>query len=122
MDPDLKLRIRVVQEGTLIMGPGRAELLSRIQSTGSIAAAGREMRMSYKRAWVLVEAMNSSFTQPLVEAAKGGSGGGGARLTGLGREVLSAYLSLEENSRAAALEPLARLQSALAVSPGRKRA
>lgn len=115
---NLRLRIRIVWEGALILGPGRAELLALIRSTGSIAAAGREMGMSYKRAWVLVEAMNTGFAQPLVEAAKGGPGGGGARLTALGQEVLAAYQELEASCQKAAAAPLARLQSALAVSPG----
>jgi len=117
----LKLRIRIQRDGTLILGPGRADLLEFIQSTGSIAAAGRQMGMSYKRAWALVEALNSSFAQPLVEAAKGGPGGGGAKLTMLGREVLAAYQTLENNCGNAAAMQLERLQSALslpAVSPG----
>ncbi len=116
----LKLRIRIIQDGTLVMGPGRADLLALIQATGSIAAAGRHMGMSYKRAWVLVEAMNRSFAAPLVEAAKGGAGGGGAKLTALGSQVLAAYQSLERDCGIAAAAPLGRLQSALAVSPADK--
>jgi molybdate transport system regulatory protein len=79
-----QLRLRVVQNRGIIIGPGRADLLELIQTQGSIAAAGRQMRMSYKRAWALVDAMNTTFAAPLVEAAKGGAGGGGARLTPLG--------------------------------------
>jgi molybdate transport system regulatory protein len=113
----LKLRIRILQEGAVVMGPGRADLLALIRNTGSIAAAGRKMGMSYKRAWVLVEAMNKSFAAPLVEAAKGGSGGGGAKLTVLGIAVLSAYQALEQDCLSAAEAPLARLQRALATQP-----
>jgi molybdate transport system regulatory protein len=119
-EQNLKLRIRVTQEGALVLGPGRAELLALIQSTGSIAAAGREMRMSYKRAWTLVEAMNNGFAQPLVEAVKGGAGGGGARLTALGQEVLASYQSLQRECAAAAAPQLLQLQAMLAVSPGNK--
>jgi cardiolipin synthase len=90
---EIVLRIRVTRGGAVVMGPGRADLLDQIQVTGSIAAAGRAMRMSYKRAWALVEAMNQDFTAPLVEAAKGGAGGGGARLTALGVQVLGFYLA-----------------------------
>ena len=67
--------------GQPIMGPSKAELLERIRATGSIAAAGRQMRTSYKRAWMLVETMNTTFPGPLVEAAKSGTSGGQAVLT-----------------------------------------
>jgi molybdate transport system regulatory protein len=117
---NLKLRIRVTQEGALVLGPGRADLLALIQSTGSIAAAGREMRMSYKRAWTLVETMNNGFAQPLVEAAKGGAGGGGARLTAFGQEVLASYQALAQECAAAAAPQLRRLRAMMAVSPGNK--
>jgi len=109
-----------MQEGAIVMGPGRAELLALIRSTGSIAAAGRQMSMSYKRAWVLVEAMNNGFTAPLVEAVKGGAGGGGAKLTPLGLEVLEAYQRLEQDCRTAAAAPLGTLQRAMPVSPANK--
>jgi molybdate transport system regulatory protein len=94
--PDrLGLHLRVVLGGEVALGPGKAELLDGIIETGSIAAAGRRMGMSYKRAWTLVEEMNTIFAQPLVDAAKGGAGGGGAALTPLGRRVLDAYRRLE---------------------------
>jgi len=116
-----QLRLRVVQAGAIILGPGRADLLELIQTHGSIAAAGRQMGMSYKRAWALVEAMNGTFAQTLVSAVKGGAGGGGAKLTELGIEVLAAYRTLESNCREASAAPLAMLQTALPVSPKPKR-
>ena len=67
----LGLHLRVVLDGTAAMGPGKADLLEGIAATGSIAAAGRRMEMSYKRAWLLVEAMNATFAAPLVDASKG---------------------------------------------------
>ncbi len=77
--PDrLGLHLRVVLGGEVAMGPGKAELLDGIAETGSIAAAGRRMGMSYRRAWLLVEELNATFAGPLVDAAKGGAGGGGA--------------------------------------------
>ncbi|HTW29046.1 MAG TPA: ModE family transcriptional regulator [Acetobacteraceae bacterium] len=108
------LHLRVVLDGEVAMGPGRAELLERIRETGSIAAAGRGMGMSYKRAWNLVEAMNDSFGAPLVAAVKGGAGGGGAVLTGLGAEVLAAFRALESKAGEAGASAMARLD-ALAV-------
>ena len=114
------LRIRLASGGELVMGPGRADLLALIQATGSIAAAGRQMGMSYKRAWALVEAMNGLFRAPVVEAVKGGAGGGGARLTETGLQVLHAYRGLEAASVQAGAAFLAELDAALAVSRRRK--
>jgi molybdate transport system regulatory protein len=114
------IRLRVVEGKTIIMGPGRADLLDGIAALGSIAAAGRAMGMSYKRAWALVEAMNVTFTAPLVEAAKGGAGGGGAKLTEMGQQILAAYRALEAAATKAGAGPLATLSMAKAVPPDEK--
>jgi molybdate transport system regulatory protein len=79
------------------MGPGKADLLDAIAETGSISAAARAMRMSYRRAWILVDTMNSSFRKPLVDTSKGGVEGGGARLTPTGRTVLTRYRALAKS-------------------------
>jgi molybdate transport system regulatory protein len=76
------------------IGPGKADLLDAIAQTGSISAAARQMRMSYRRAWILVDTMNTCFKQPLVDTSKGGAEGGGARLTPMGRKVLTRYRAL----------------------------
>jgi molybdate transport system regulatory protein len=114
------LRIRLARGDELVMGPGRADMLELIQATGSIAAAGRQMGMSYKRAWALVESMNGLFRAPVVAAVKGGAGGGGARLTETGLQVLHAYRGLEAASLQAGAAFLAELDAALAVSHRRK--
>jgi len=88
-----RVRIRILSGSEIAMGPGKADLLTAIEETGSISAAARRMRMSYRRAWLLVHTMNECFAQPLVEAEKGGSSRGGARLTASGREVLELYLA-----------------------------
>jgi molybdate transport system regulatory protein len=105
-------KIRILIGAVVAIGPGKADLLQAIGRTGSISAAAREMHMSYRRAWLLVEAMNSAFRRPLVEAETGGRGGGGARVTALGEQVLRRYRAME--SRAARsvggdLRKLARL-------------
>jgi len=92
-------RLRVLLGSAIAMGPGKADLLQAIAEEGSISKAGRRMGMSYRRAWLLVESMNDSFREPLVAAARGGSGGGGARLTDFGRQALQRYRIME--SRAA---------------------
>ena len=84
----LYLRVDFGEHGAL--GPGETRLMELIAETGSISAAGRAMGMSYRRAWLLVDALNVAFGEPLVAKQTGGSGGGGAVLTKLGREVVSA--------------------------------
>lgn len=90
-----RLRLRLHFGDRLTLGPGKADLLQGIAGTGSIAAAGRAMGMSYKRAWTLVEEMNAGFAVPLVVSARGGAGGGGARLTEAGAEVLRRFRLVE---------------------------
>jgi molybdate transport system regulatory protein len=75
----------------IALGTGKAELLAAISETGSIAAAGRKMGMSYRRAWLLVETMNQCFYEPLVISTKGGKHGGGAQLSALGEQVLALF-------------------------------
>lgn len=96
------LKLRILFDGAML-GPGKAELLERIRDTGSISAAGRGMSMSYKRAWMLVEEMNTAFAAPLVLSTRGGVGGGGARLSPTGETVLQLYrCALADASEAAA--------------------
>jgi molybdate transport system regulatory protein len=76
------------------MGPGKAAMLKAIQTTRSINAAGKQFGMSYRRAWLLVEEMNSLFASPLIVARRGGKGGGGAEVTALGLRVLDDYEKL----------------------------
>ncbi|MFN3936192.1 MAG: winged helix-turn-helix domain-containing protein [Gemmobacter sp.] len=108
-----RLRIRIVFGQREMIGPGKAELLERIGRCGSIAAAGREMGMSYKRAWELVGTLNAMFRAPLVESTRGGPGGGGAVLTDAGREVLELYRAFEREAAAAGAGRLAALRALL---------
>jgi molybdate transport system regulatory protein len=105
--------LRVLLEPDVAFGPGKADLLEGIDATGSIAAAGRGMKMSYRRAWSLVEIMNAEFGQPLVSTMKGGRTQGGAQLTGTGRKVLALYRRMElcaAEAIAADLRALRRLR------------
>ena len=90
----IRLRLLLGEDGTRF-GPGKADLLEQIASLGSIAAAGRAMGMSYRRAWSLVEEMNGAFAEPLVVRSRGGAAGGGASLTEAGADVLAHYRALE---------------------------
>ncbi len=103
------LHIRVVLDQGSVMGPGRAELLENIRSLGSIAAAGRAMGMSYRRAWMLVDTTSRDFGAPVVAAAAGGAQGGKAGLTELGESVLALYRQIEAKAAAAAAVELAQL-------------
>jgi molybdate transport system regulatory protein len=116
-----KLRVRVLLGFSVAIGPGKADLLAGIAETGSISAASRRMGMSYKRAWHLIDTMNSCFRRPLVEAARGGARGGGAKLTPLGAEVLALYRSMEDRAASAAGKELARLSMVAKRSPQRHR-
>ncbi|MFO1209286.1 MAG: LysR family transcriptional regulator [Amaricoccus sp.] len=107
------LRIRIAFESGAIIGPGKADLLEGIRDTGSIAAAGRRMGMSYKRAWTLAETLNAVARAPLIAAARGGAGHGGASLTELGAEVLAAYRALEAKAADAAGDEIATLRAAV---------
>jgi len=115
-----RLRIRIVFGENEMIGPGKAELLERIDRCGSIAAAGREMGMSYKRAWELVGTLNAMFRDPLVESTRGGPGGGGAILTEAGREVLHLYRAFERDAAEAGAATIAALQSRLRDIPHKK--
>ncbi|WP_333814297.1 winged helix-turn-helix domain-containing protein [Tabrizicola sp.] len=114
------LKLRVLFDGVVI-GPGKADLLGRIRDTGSIAAAGRQMEMSYKRAWMLVEEMNAAFATPLVTSARGGQGGGGAQLTEAGAEVLRLYRDVVAKAEEAAAEPLQAMERMLREKTGSER-
>jgi molybdate transport system regulatory protein len=99
------------------LGPGKIALMELIGRHGSISAAGKEMGMSYRRAWLLVDEINHIFREPLVETQMGGSGGGGARLTGLGRDVVRRYRAIEDAAAAGCAADLRALKAALPDRP-----
>jgi len=106
--PQLQLRIDLAPG--VRFGPGKADLLEGIDTLGSIAGAGRLMRMSYKRAWELVGELNRCFDAPLVDASKGGSGGGGASLTPLGKKMLRSYRAMQAAAQSAVGRELNQLR------------
>ncbi|MDQ3282718.1 MAG: LysR family transcriptional regulator [Acidobacteriota bacterium] len=98
---DIRPRIRVVaDDGTILLGPGKADLLDAIARSGSIRAAAEELGMSYMRAWTLVRTMNVAFRNPLVEKVRGGAEQG-AQLTKAGEKVLRIYRRMEEKAERA---------------------
>ena len=97
-------------DGTQI-GHGKVKLLELVNEHGSISAAGRAMGMSYRRAWLLVDALNRHFREPLVTAHPGGANGGGASLTPAGEKIVALYRAAEQKMRDAAAEEIGALQS-----------
>jgi molybdate transport system regulatory protein len=106
-----RVRISIVFDSGARIGPGKAALLESIRDTGSISAAAREMGMSYKRAWVLLDSINQAFIEPVVTAAPGGAGGGGAILTEFGAEVLERYRRISDRAEEIAADDLAGLKT-----------
>jgi len=106
-------RLRIYTQDEIALGPGKAELLAHIAETGSLSEAARRMKMSYMKCWLLVQVMNRCFRQPLILAERGGSGGGGAKLTKDGQRVLDLYREMEAASLAAMKQPWSKLQKML---------
>lgn len=109
----LRLTLRVDRDGERWLGPGKIRLLELIAEHGSISRAGREMAMSYRRAWRLVEAMNDSLGQLVVAARPGGAGGGGATVTPAGAALIDCYRKAEADAIRAAGPALAALEAML---------
>lgn len=93
------------------LGRGKIALLEHIRETGSISAAGRAMDMSYRRAWLLVSALNGMFKQDAVASQRGGKQGGGAVVTPFGEELIRRFRVMEEKAEAALSEELGWLES-----------
>src|SRR5688572_22392062 len=92
--PRGETKLRVMYGSEIAIGPGKADLLVAIAETGSISASAKRLGMSYRRAWLLVDTMNRCFREPVVASATGGTGGGGARVTDFGRQVLTRYRAM----------------------------
>lgn len=113
--PVFKIKLQLFCGDEIAMGPGKADLLEAIDRERSISGAGRALGMSYRRAWLLVDAMNRCWSEALVETSPGGAARGGARVTPYGHEVLRLYRGLQgqaallrEGSDWAALKGLLR--------------
>ena len=114
--PMPKLFLRIDFDEDRAIGPGKVKLLELIDALGSISAAGRRMKMSYRRAWLLVDSLNKCFREPLVASQTGGTHGGGASLTPMGAAVVRHYRAVETAAHAAGISHIDALQGALATS------
>ena len=93
---EIKNRCWIEKDGQKLFGPGPYQLLKHIETKGSISLAAKEMKMSYKKAWDIVDRLNTLSQSPLVISHKGGKSGGGAELTVLGQEIVKKYENLLE--------------------------
>jgi molybdate transport system regulatory protein len=93
-----ELHLRVVKGRTRAIGPGKIALLEAIRDTGSISAGARKLRMSYRRAWMLVDDLNRRVSSAVVQAAPGGRAGGGATLSPTGHKLVALYREIERKA------------------------
>jgi molybdate transport system regulatory protein len=77
------------------VGSAEIDLLEAIHKAGSLSQAARDLRISYKHAWLLVDSLKYAFRSPVTVAKKGGNGGGGVCLTRLGESLVASYRALE---------------------------
>lgn len=112
----IEIRLFLKLDADTRVGHGKVSLLEEIAETGSISAAGRRLGMTYRRAWALVDHLNKAFGRPLVTGQSGGSGGGGAQLTELGREVVTRYRAVLAAAEAAAAPHVEALETLIAAA------
>lgn len=108
------LHLRIDFGNECALGPGKVRLLELINETGSISAAGRALKMSYRQAWLLVDELNHMFRKPVVTAQTGGGGGGGTALTEAGNDIVRLYREMERRSYGSAATEIRALSRLLA--------
>ena len=94
--PRIDIRLRMDFGPTASVGPGKVALLEHIDRVGSLSQAARELGLSYRRAWLLLDDLNHSFAGPVASASVGGVGGGGVQLTAFGKDLIKAYREVEQ--------------------------
>jgi molybdate transport system regulatory protein len=112
----LRVRLRVDFGDNSAVGPGKIALLERMRETGSLSQAARDLRMSYRRAWQLLDNLNHSFREPVVHTSIGGKNGGGTAVTPFGISLVTAYRELEQDIMEQATSKFATIR----VRPGAK--
>src|SRR5262245_1740278 len=117
----VRLTVRIDFEGSESFGPGKAQLLELIDAHGSIRSAAAAMNMSYRHAWLLLQAVEDTFGAPVISTSTGGAKGGGAKLTELGRTLVSRYRLIESQAAKATAGELSELSRATSGSDGDER-
>lgn len=93
-------RLWLEANGNRFFGPGPLELLERINETGSINQAAKQMKMSYKKAWEIINTLNEQSVQPLITTQAGGTSGGGSIISEEAKELIDYYKGLRERFKA----------------------
>lgn len=109
----LGVRLRIDFGPQSSIGPGKIALLEHIEASGSLSQAARDLGMSYRRAWLLLDDLNHALGEPVITTSVGGAGGGGAQVTGFGRKLIASYRDVEHASQDVAAERLSWLGSSL---------
>lgn len=112
--PEVRFRIDFAEACSV--GAGKIDLLEAIGRFGSLSEAARQMSMSYRRAWLLIDSLNRDFDLPVASTSVGGSGGGGAVLTPFGQQLIEAYRGLEAGVQALAARQLSDVAAHVAAS------
>lgn len=99
MEYKIKNRFWIEADGEILLGEGRVSLLKGIEKTGSLSKAAKAMGMSYKKAWSLIDAVNSRAKEPVCNTTIGGKKGGGTEITSYGRVLIETYETIQENCR-----------------------
>lgn len=114
MKTRVQFRLRIYRDDSIAIGPGKIAVLEAVAETGSISAAARQLGMSYRRAWMLIDEMNKALASPAVNTAAGGSRGGGTALTPIGEEIVKHYRAIENAARLATAADVRALTRLLA--------
>jgi molybdate transport system regulatory protein len=118
----LKVRVRIDFDNLHAVGPGKIALLERMRDCGSLSQAARELNMSYRRAWQLLDSLNTSFNAPVIVTSVGGKGGGGSEITKLGLALVDTYRALEKEMTMLAQQRFKPLRNRVApVAPAARR-
>jgi len=116
--PTVAVRLRIDLGPDCSIGPGKIGLLEEIERSGSLSKAARNLKMSYRRAWLLLEDLNRTLGQPVTTASVGGAGGGGAQITPFGQHVVAAFREIERAALGAVTQKLDwLLQAGVAPTP-----
>ena len=97
MEYKIKSRIWIEADGEILLGEGRVSLLKAIDETGSLSKGAKSLGMSYKKAWSLIDAVNSRAKTPVCNTTVGGKKGGGSQITAYGKTLIETYESINEN-------------------------
>ena len=112
--PSIRFRIDFAENSNL--GPGKIELLEAIRKQGSMSAAGRSMGMSYRRVWLLLESLNTAFTEPVSVSTVGGIGGGGVQITPFGELLIERYREIEKRFNEMSSEYLTDIRTRIKIN------